>query len=312
MHTKDYYSELGVASDADEKTIKQAYRKLARQYHPDVNTDDKQAEEQFKAINEAYHVLSDPEKRQRYDTMRHQQRYWQHAGTSADADRGWWQDAAGGRVYTNTVSPEDISDMFGNSDFFSSIFGSAFSTQPGGAARPRRGRDVEVPVEMTLQEALHGTRRTVQADDKRIEAHIPPGVQNGSRVRLSGQGHAGQAGGSAGDLYLVVHILPDVQFEREGDNLTTEVPVDIYTAATGGEVRVATLDGSVMLKIPAQTQAGKRFRLRGRGMPRLEQPEHRGDLYVRVKLVLPESLDADELATLHELAQRRKTEKQPA
>jgi curved DNA-binding protein len=308
MQVKDYYAELNLTPEADEKAIKQAYRKLARQYHPDVNPNDQSAEERFKAVNEAYQVLSDPQKRERYDQMRQQRHTWQHFGGDSNTDWGQWQDVAGGWVYSNTVTPEDMEDVFGSSDFFSSIFGGAFHPHEGGArqARPQRGRDIDMPIEVTLDEAFHGTRRVLQVGERRIEARIPPGVADGSRVRLGGQGHPGKANGAAGDLYMVVSVAPDARFDRSGDDLTTEAAVDFYTAAVGGEVRIPTLDGTVMLKIPPQTQADKKFRLKGRGMPRVDQPEHRGDLYVRIKLVLPESLSENELDTLRELAQMRR------
>jgi len=305
MDFKDYYAILGVSPDADEQIIKQAYRKLARQYHPDVNPGDKQAEEHFKEINEAYEALSDPEKRQKYETLRQQYQQWQQRGGRGDFNWNQWQTPPGERGYTRTVSPEDLEDLFGGdspfSDFFGSIFGQGGRTYRAG---PRRGRDIEVPVEITLEEALHGTGRTLDAGGRRIEARIPPGVRTGSRVRLSGQGSPG-GGGQPGDLYLVVEVMPHPQFEREGDDLHIEVPVDIFTAAVGGQTRVPALDGAATLKIPPRTQADKTFRLRGKGMPRLERPGERGDLYAHVKLVLPERLSDAELETLRTLAQAR-------
>jgi len=308
MEFKDYYAVLGVPPDADQKMIRDTYRTLARQYHPDVNPGDKQAEERFKEINEAYQALSDPEKRQKYDALRQQYQQYQRRGAADGFDWEAWQAPPGERVYTRTVSPEDLEDLFGEaapfSDFFESIFG-----QPRAARmpQPRRGRDLEVPVEITLEEAFQGTSRTLEVGDRRIEARIPPGVRTGSRVRLSGQGSPGIGGGPPGDLYLIIEVAPHPQFEREGDDLEIEVPVDVFTAAAGGRVRVPTLDGSVMLKIPPRTQADRRFRLRGKGMPRLGQPRERGDLYARVKLVLPEPLSDAELETLRTLAQARTT-----
>jgi curved DNA-binding protein len=307
---KDYYAVLGVAPDADEQAIKQAYRKLARQYHPDVNPGDKQAEERFKEINEAYQALSDPERRRKYDDLRRQYQHWQQRGGTGPFNWDQWQVRPGERVYTRTVSPEDLEDLFGGaapfSDFFSAIFGDV--RDRGRATGPRRGRDLDLPVEITLEEAFHGTTRTLQLDGRRLEARIPPGVRSGSRVRLAGQGNPGAAGGPPGDLYLVVQVAPHPQFERDGDDLTTVVPVDIYTAAVGGEVRVPTLDGAVLLKIPPRTQADTVFRLRGKGMPRLERPSERGDLYARVRLVLPDDLSERELAALRELAAARRGE----
>jgi curved DNA-binding protein len=308
MDFKDYYSVLGVAPDANDQAIKQAYRKLARQYHPDVNPGDKQAEDRFKEINEAFQALSDPERRKKYDELRRNYQQWQQRGGREGFNWGQWQAAPDQRVYSRSVSPEDLEDLFGGtspfSDFFSSIYG-GMGEGPARSSRPRRGRDHDLAVEITLEEAFHGTTRTIQIGERQVEARIPPGVRSGSRVRLAGQGSPGAAGGSAGDLYLLIEVAPDERFERDGDNLTCEAPIDIFTAAAGGETRVETLDGTVSLKIPPRTQAGKTFRLRGKGMPRLGRPAERGDLYVRAKLVLPEPLRDDELETLRALARAR-------
>ena len=307
MEFKDYYTVLGVKPDTDDQTIRTAYRKLARQFHPDVNPGDKQAEERFKEINEAYEALSDPEKRQKYEALRQQYQQWQQRGARGDFNWQDWQAAPGERVYTRTVSPEDLEDLFGAESPFSDFFGSTFGQTRGArSARPRRGRDEEVAAEITLEEAFSGTSRAIQIDGRRIEARIPPGVRTGSRVRLAGQGNPGSSGGAAGDIYMVIEVLPHTQFEREGDDLHVEVPVDIFTAAAGGEVRVPALDRAATLKIPPRTQAGKTFRLRGKGMPRLERPTERGDLYARVKLVLPEPLTDDELDTLRRLGRARR------
>jgi curved DNA-binding protein len=266
MEFKDYYAALEVSPDADEKTIKQAYRKLARENHPDVNPGDKQAEERFKEVGEAYQALSDPERRRKYDELRQRYQQWQGRG-GGDFPWGVGPGAADQYAYTRDISPEDLEDLFGGtnpfSDFFGSIFGQDGFEQPGAReARPRRGRDAELEVEVTLEEAFHGTTRAIQIGDRQIQARIPPGIRSGSRVRLAGQGGPGAFGGPDGDLYLLIEVVPHPQFEREGDDLTREVDVDIYTAAAGGTARVPTLDGAVTLKIPPRTQAGKTFRLR--------------------------------------------------
>jgi curved DNA-binding protein len=308
MEFKDYYQILGVAPDADEKAIRQAFRKLARQYHPDVNPGDKAAEEQFKAINEANQVLSDPEQRKKYDALRTQYQRWQQGGRRPQ-DFNWqeWSASPGEGVYEQYGSFDNLDDLFGGespfSDFFTTIFGGARRAQQ--TPRPRRGRDREVEVEITLEEAFRGTTRALQIGDRRIEAKIPPGVYTGARVRLAGQGEPGRQGGPGGDLYLIIRVAPHPTFERDRDDLFAEVPVDIYTAALGGEVRVPTLDGAVMLKIPPQTQSGRTLRLRGKGMPRLDDPNARGDLYARVRLMLPEPLTERELQAFSELAAAR-------
>lgn len=302
---KDYYAALGLAPDADEKTIKQTYRKLARQYHPDVNPGDVAAEEKFKEVNEAYQALSDPEKRRTYDDLRRQYHQWQQRGGAGGFD--WGQAMPGGGTYTYrwNASPEDLHDIFGGeegfSDFFNSLFGTIGGAAPGRATGPQPGRDAEVVVELTLEEVFHGATRVIQTGDRRIEARIPPGVRTGSRVRLAGQGMQGANGGSAGDLYLIVQVVPHPQFERDGDDLTCVLPVDIFTAAGGGEVRVQAIDGTLMLKIPPRTQADRTFRLRGKGMPRPDRSDERGDLYATVRLVLPDDLSDAEVETLRSL-----------
>lgn len=318
MDFKDYYEILGVSPDADQKTIKQTYRKLARQYHPDVNPDNAEAEERFKEINEAYQALSDPEQRQKYDQLRAQYQRWQQSG-GQPRDFNWQQYAAqpGENPNVRYASMEDLEDLFGGqspySDFFSSIFGQAAAggAQPGAgrarAARPRRGRDLEHELDVTLEEAYHGSSRLLQIGDRRIEASIPAGVRSGSRIRLSGQGEPGVNGGSPGDLYLVIRVLPHPTFEREGDNLYTDISVDFYTAVTGGEVRVPTMGKDVLLRIPERTQADRSFRLRGKGMPQLGNSKQHGDLYARVKLVLPETLSDQEVEAIKALAEERET-----
>jgi curved DNA-binding protein len=308
MDFKDYYAILGVPPDADEKAIKQAYRKLARQHHPDVNPGNKEAEEKFKTINEAYQVLSNKEQRQKYDELRAQYQRWQQGGGRPQDFR--WQDWAardGEGVQVNYATAEDFEDLFGSqspfSDFFTSIFGQTRGRRP--TPGPRPGRDLEYELDVTMEEAYQGATRLLQIGDRRIEARIPPGVRTGSRIRLAGQGEPGQNEASAGDLYLITRVLPHPLFEREGDDLYSQVPVDFYTAVLGGEIRVPTLDRAVMLKIPPQTQADRSFRLRGKGMPKLGKPDERGDLYARVKLVLPEPMSQEEINALRDLAAKR-------
>ncbi len=309
MEMKDYYAELGVAPDADDQVIKQTYRQLARQYHPDVNPGNKQAEERFKAINEAYQTLGDPEKRRQYDAFRQQYRQWQQSGSQPGFGNGYWQARPGTHVYTTGhLDPQDFADVFGTDSPFGDIFGAMFGRAGyDGGVHTQPGYDREVPIDISLEEAFHGTTRSLQLGDQRIEARIPRGVSTGSRVRLANQGRLNGADGAIGDIYLRIQVQPHPRFEREGYDLRTDVPVDIYTAAVGGEVQVTVLDGTVRLKIPPRTQADKVFRLRGKGMPRLDRPDERGDLYARVKLVLPEVLSDSELATLRELARQHQT-----
>ena len=293
MEYKDYYKILGVDRNAEEKEIKKTYRKLARQYHPDVNPGDKVAEERFKGINEAYEVLSDPEKRQKYDRLGSSWQQWQGMGRDPGGfDWSQWFSQAqpgGGRTRVEYV---DLSN------FFQSIFGGMGATQ----TRPRRGQDYTQPVEITLEEAFQGATRMIQKDGRRLEVKIPPGVRTGSRVRVAGEGSPGMAGGASGDLYLEVTVVSHSVFEREEDDLHCEVPISLYTAVLGGEVKLPTLSGDVMLKIPPWTQGGRIFRLRGKGMPNLRNPKKRGDLYARLMVQVPQKLSEREEELFRELA----------
>ena len=310
MEYKDYYKILGVEKTAGQKEIKKAYRRLARKYHPDVNPGDKTAEARFKDINEAHEVLSDPEKRRKYDQLGANWQQWQRMGGDPRGfDWSQWsagRQPGGGRVH---VEYADLGDLFGGSggfsEFFRSIFGGMGGSQYSQRPRSRRGQDLEHTVEVTLEEAYRGTKRTFQMDSQRIEVKIPPGVDTGSRVRIAGKGGPGVGGGPIGDLYLHISVLPHKAFERSGDDLYREVPVNLYTAVLGGEVAVPTLKGRVVLKIPPETQSGKRFRLKGLGMPNLKDPKVAGDLYADVKIVLPESLSKQEKELFAQLASMR-------
>jgi curved DNA-binding protein len=229
-----------------------------------------------------------------------------HAGTGPSS-----QPDNGARVqYANA---EDLEDLFGSaspySDFFTNIFGQAGrsgkSRGRSAPSSPRRGRDVEYEVDLTLEEAFHGTQRLLEMDGQRITAGIPAGVRTGSRVRLTGKGEPGQNSAPAGDLYLIVQVLPNETFEREGDNLHMDVPVDIFTAIAGGEIRIPSLERPLILTIPPRTNAGQSFRLRGKGMPHLGDPKTRGDLFALVRLVLPDPLTEQEVNSIRTLADAR-------
>ncbi len=309
MEYKDYYRILGVKKNASQKEIKEAYRGLARKHHPDVNPGNQHSEELFKDINEAYEVLGDRDKRQKYDQLGASWQQWQRAGGDPRGfDWGQWSSAGqpgGGRVH---VEYADLGDLFGEggfSDFFRNIFGgmggAGYAQQP----RRHRGQDLEHTVEITLEEAYSGTKRVLQMDSRRIEVSIPPGVDTGSRVRISGEGGPGLGGADSGNLYLRISVLPHRTFERTGDDLYCEAPISLYTALLGGETSVPTMTGKVMLKIPPETQGGKRFRLKGLGMPSLNKPERKGDLYAEVKVVLPQKLNQREKELITELATLR-------
>jgi molecular chaperone DnaJ len=332
MMAKDFYETLGVKRGASQKEIKAAYRRLARKHHPDVNPGDKQAEDRFKEINRAHDVLSDPNKRSKYDRYGEQ---WEQAEAfeKARAEAG----AQGGGNY-QTYS-FDLNDMLrrqgargggdgggiGFEDFFGSIFGGGHR----GSAGPVRGQNVEYTAEVTLEEAYHGTTRTLQLQSeeacatcggsgqiagavchscqgsgavlrpKRLEVKIPAGARDGTRVRLSGEGAPGALRGPRGDLYVVVKVRPHPRFERRGDDLLEEVDVPIEDAVLGGEVEVQTIAGKrIALKVPPLTQNGKTIRLKGLGMPKLEG-SGKGDLLAKVRVKLPEKL-SDEQRELFE------------
>jgi len=322
MDYKDYYKILGVDKEVSEKDLKKAYRKLARQYHPDVNPDKPEAEAKFKEINEAYEVLSDKEKRAKYDELGanwKQYEQWQKAGGNAQGQPFSWGQAGygnGGSGYQyRTVTPEEMEDLFGGGQGYSDFFSQFFGGMGGGThrqyqQRPRKGQDLEHTVDITLEEAFHGTSRLMQmgtnGTSRKIEAKIPPGVKDGSRIKMSGQGGPGVAGGPSGDLYLVTEVKPNTSFVRNGDDLSTTISVPLTTAVLGGEVDVFIIDGkTVKLTIPAETQNGKRIRLKGKGMPSLKNKDERGDLYVEVKVVLPQKLSEKEVAVFRELAEIR-------
>ena len=308
MDYKDYYQILGVSKNADEKEIKKAYRKLARQYHPDVNPGDTAAEAKFKDVNEAHEVLSDPEKRKMYDQFGSQWQQYQRAGGGNvdDLFRQW----GGAQGRARTINPEDLNDMFGGrgfSSFFESLFGGrqgAGGFQQGNFQnfnQVQKGQDVEQTIKVSLDEAFHGTTRALQFTNGRsIQVNIPRGVDTGSKVRVKGQGQPGHNGGQPGNLYLIVQMQPG-KYEREGDNLTIEVPVDLYTAVLGGVVEVTAPDKTVKLTIPAGTENGKRIRLRGLGMPNMRDNKKRGDLFAKINVQIPTSLSEKEKELFEEL-----------
>jgi DnaJ-class molecular chaperone len=336
---KDYYKILGVPKTADAKAIKQAYRRLARKHHPDQNPGNAAAAERFKEINEANEVLSDPEKRQRYDTLGPDWARYAEAGAGGFGRRPGGPGPDGYRVHVD----DQAGDLGDFSEFFRTIFGDlgarrspfegvefedAGRFRTGG--RSRRGGDLETEVEITLEEAYAGTRRTVEfqqlepcgtcrgsgrqgkgpcptcggtgqvPQSHRVEVKIPAGVRDGSRVRAAGEGGTGVGGGARGDLYLRVRVAPHPSFERREDDVHVEVPIAVWEAALGAEVEVPTLRGKVSMKIPPETNSGRTFRLPGYGLPHVKGGG-RGDQYVRVRIVLPRDLTPQERALFEQL-----------
>ena len=300
MEYRDYYKILGVPRGSSADEIKSAYCKLAMQYHPDRNPGDKQAEDRFKEINEAYQVLSDPQKRPRYDQLGEDYSKWQQNGTPGSYDWGRWSSGPGGP----NVQQVDLNDLFGDgafSDFFRSIFG---GTAVGQTLRGRSSRgapSIQQPVTISLKEAFSGTTRTLESGSRRVDVKIPPGVRSGTKVRVPAAGPA-RPDGSPSDLYLVMDVADDPAFERDGDNLHTTVTIDVFKAILGGEVEVKTLSGKVVLTIPSGTQAEQVFRVTGRGMSALKHPQAAGDLYVHLKVQIPRQLTAKQRSLLEEAA----------
>ena len=301
MEYKDYYKILGVDRTASSDEIKSVYRKLALKHHPDKNPDDKQAEERFKEINEAYEVLGDSTKRAKYDQLGSSYRAWERT-SGQPGSFNWDEWMSGGQGRGVRVDVGDIGDVFGGfSDFFSAIFSETGAQQQGYRAQGRRsGRDLKQPVTITLSEANTGTTRVLTINEKKIEVTIPPGARTGTKVRVSGLGEAGAQ--KSGDLFLVIKVESDPRFKRRKDDLYTKVTVDLYTAVLGGEFEVPTLSGNVVLTIPSGSQPNQSFRLNGRGMPNLRNKNKQGDLYVRLDITLPSDLNPRERELFEELA----------
>jgi len=321
---KDYYATLGVTKGSTEKEIKQAFRKLARKHHPDVNPGDKAAESKFKEINEAYEVLGDTAKRKKYDELGANWRAYEQAERAGGPNpfAGQWNAGGGSGGQGGgfrTMSQEEMEEMFGDqnpfSDFFTTFFGGGGfgqreSSARGGSrarARQRPGRDVEHDIELSLEDAYNGsTRRLSLKHDghaRTVDVRIPAGVGDGSRVRISGEGESGTGGAASGDLYLRVRLAAHPLFERKGRDLYVKAPLPVTTAVLGGEVEVPTISGkSVRLKIPALTQNGQVFRLKGYGMPAVGKNDEKGDAYARAEIQLPAQLSPEERTHYEALA----------
>ena len=316
MDFKDYYATLGVPKTASEKEIKQAFRKLARKYHPDVNPGDVAAELKFKELNEANEVLADPEKRRKYDELGSNWRLYEQAQQSGGGRGGgspfgegtWTYDMGGG---FRPMSEEEVGGMFEGedspfSDFFRTFFSGGGGQGPGTgrrtrtrAPRPQRGRDVEHAIELGLEDVLSGVTQRFTVNQggaaRNVEVRIPAGVTEGSRVRVAGEGERGSGSAASGDLFLRVRLRPHPKFERKGRDLHTRVRVPVTTAVLGGEVDVPTLPGKPLrLKVPPGTQSGQVFRLRGHGLPAVDKAAERGDIYATVDAQLPSTLTPEQ------------------
>jgi DnaJ-class molecular chaperone len=292
MEFKDYYQVLGVPRDADEKTIRRTYRELARKYHPDTNRQDKSLEEKFRQINEAYQVLSNPDKRSKYDQLGANWEQLSQQATYPGPQQGSWQQF--------DVGQSDFSDFFraffGDGDGEAGIPGSFTRRR---VSRKRKGEDIKAALEVSLEEVFHGSSRPVQlqlGDSTRtLEVKIPVGIEEGTHIRLKGQGYPAPSGGEPGDLYLEIHIALHHFFERKGRDLYLDLPVSLGEAMLGAKVEVPSMKGAVMVTIPPETQNDTSIRLRGLGLPPA------GAQYVRVKVVLPQGLSNEERRIIEEL-----------
>lgn len=309
----DYYKILGVGKNASADDIKKAYRKLARKLHPDLNPNDKESHRKFQELNEANEVLSDPEKRAKYDKYgknwkqgeeyeKAHQQYEQQWGQQQWGGTG--SAGAGGQTFYTQGDFSD--DDF--SDFFHSMFGGGFSQRSGGSARRKRykGADYQAELRLTLRQALDTHQQTLAINGKNVRITIPAGVANGQKIKLTGYGQPGQGDGPSGDLYITFVIEEDKDFKRLGDDLYTEVEVDLYTAVLGGEVMINTLDGQVKMNIKPGTQPGSKLRLKSKGFPVYKKDNAFGDLYITLKVVLPDNLSDSEKDLFTQLSNIRK------
>ena len=279
----DYYNILGVSKDASQEDIKKAYKKLARKYHPDLNPNDPEAQRKFQEINEANEVLSDPDKRKKYDEYGEN---WKHAD-EFEAQKQQYYANQGGGFHTSYWSSSG--DEEGFSDFFESLFGSR-----RGRTNQRnyafRGQDYKAELHLTLREAAETHKQILTVNGKNLRITVPAGVADGQTIKLSGQGGPGTNGGPAGDLYITFVIAEDRQFKREGDDLFVTAPLNLYTAVLGGEQIIDTLGGKVKLKVQPGTQSGTKVRLKGKGFPVYKQEGAFGDLIVTYSVTVPTNL----------------------
>lgn len=307
MDYKDYYSVLGVSKTATQAEIKKAYRKLAVKYHPDKNKGNKQAEEKFKEIAEANDVLSDPEKRKKYDELgsnwkQYQNQDYSQAGTGGYS-QGFYSSGDRGQEFSG-----DLNDLFGGgggfSDFFNAFFGGRGESSY--ARQPQKGTNLQTTLHLTLEEAYNGTRRVIDLGNEKIGINIKPGIQDEQKLKVKGKGVKGSRNAAPGDLYVIIAIDPHPVFIRKGDDLYRKQGIDISTAVLGGKIEVSTLAGQVKMTIPPETENGKTFRLKCMGMPNYADPCNKGDLYVSVFITVPKNISPEEKELYKKLAALKK------
>ena len=304
MDYKDYYKILGVTKSATTDEIKKAYRKLAVKYHPDKNQGNKVAEEKFKEANEANEVLGNPDKRKKYDELGENWKQYENQGSQGGQgfNRSQYQRAGGGQQYYSSGG-EGFGGGENFSDFFESIFGNGFGSSGGQrGSRAQNGADYQAEVELSLEEVYAGTSRLMEVNGEKLQMKFK-GVQDGQKLRIKEKGGQGVAGGARGDIYVIVHIPVHPHFERKGDDLHCEAPVELYTAILGGKAVIRTMKGNIKIDITKETDNGKILRLKGMGMPKFGKENEFGDLYVKVKIVLPKKLTEKELELFTQLSQ---------
>jgi curved DNA-binding protein len=307
MIYKDYYKVLGVGKTATPGEIKKAYRALAKKYHPDKTKGDKGAEEKFKDINEANEVLSDPEKRKKYDQFGADWKHYEEAGAQPGGFDWSKYTSGGGQTHrTNTQASDTMFADEGVNDLFEMLFGQRGGQRPGRRSVDIKGEDLEAETTLSLEEAYHGTTRLIQLGGQTIKVTIKPGATDNQMLRIPGKGAGGLSGGPNGDLYLTVKIAPHPEFQRKGTDLRCDFPVDLYTAILGGKAQIKTLKGKVTVNIPKGTSNGKELRLRGLGMPVYGKKGKFGDLLVKIDVGLPEHLSEEETDLFTKLAALRK------
>jgi curved DNA-binding protein len=301
MNYKDYYQTLGVSKNASQDEIKKAYRKLAVKYHPDKNQDNKEAEERFKELSEAYEVLRDPEKRKKYDNLGSNWKQYENAG----AGYGYAQSERGGTPGGGSWYFEgDLGDLFdgtgagsGFSDFFNAYFGGGAGGQAGYSGRPQafKGSDLQAEMEISLYEAFHGTSRILTVDGNKLRIKTKPGAYTGQELRIKGKGAPGRGGGERGDIYIKIKVAADNNYRIEGNDLIQKVDIDLYTAVLGGKKEISTLSGMLSIPVPIGSQNGRKLRLKGRGMPVYGKSGTYGDLYIELNIEIPKNLSSEEI-----------------
>ena len=308
MEFKDYYKTLGVEKDATQEEIKKAYRKSALKYHPDRNPNDKAAEEKFKEITEANEVLSNPEKRKKYDQLGSN---WKQYERSGGGMNDWYNQYSSGGQGSSFKFEGDLGDLFGNvggfSDFFESFFGGRRSQRHAGSAftQAQKGSDYEADLNLTFEEAYNGTERQINVDGRKLKIIIEPGTREGKKLRLKNQGAQSKNGGDKGDLYLKIHILDHPFYEVKDDDLYYNLDVDLYTAVLGGKIQITTIDGKkINLTIPKESDNGKLLKIKNMGMKKATS-NRKGDLIVRVNIQIPKNLTSEETKLFKKLSELR-------